>query len=205
MEDDKYETNDRIGKDSFSTEQTDNTYFTINEALLGHTSMINPTDQNNDISMLMKPYEKPSNSLRFDQQSGSYVKEENTNNRKPQITNYSFSPADRNTNIPPQQRYDSPFVGALTGRTEMPLLQQKESSWKTVKSFPSETTVPKQCDYTYGKCPICRECATSTCNCALRDSRCSRGHTWHIKDGKVLLGNSHEMKNEDNSGGCIIM
>jgi len=45
-------------------------------------------------------------------------------------------------------------------------------------------------DYTV--CPICSEESVRTCKCENRDSLCKNSHKWHVKNGKIILGHSHQ-------------
>ena len=37
-------------------------------------------------------------------------------------------------------------------------------------------------------CPVCEQSAVRVCDCMLFDSKCSNGHEWHTKDGKIVKG-----------------
>lgn len=38
------------------------------------------------------------------------------------------------------------------------------------------------------RCPICTRSAVRICNCDQRDSMCSKGHKWYMKNNKVVVG-----------------
>lgn len=41
-------------------------------------------------------------------------------------------------------------------------------------------------------CPVCSEKALYSCNCALEDMLCGKGHTWYFVKGQVVIANPHE-------------
>jgi hypothetical protein len=40
-------------------------------------------------------------------------------------------------------------------------------------------------------CPICKTKAITGCRCIINDRKCANNHTWHWKDGKVVIGSGH--------------
>ena len=62
--------------------------------------------------------------------------------------------------------------------------QQCSSSVCGTPTLPAPT-------FNYRICPICSGGAVMTCNCTKHDSACAKGHTWHVKNGKIKLGHSH--------------
>ncbi len=147
---------------------------------------------------------KTQKSIMYNPDVGSYMNEtkdiniEDTN--EGDVSNRAFSKnyGTYTTHLKPKQPSNTQQQSQFGTRDT-----QSHSGWKSVASIKENNM--NVCTSTFCMCPICKNPATQVCNCEKRDSVCRNGHSWHIDNGKVVIGNSHKQVLQSNNDGCVVM
>ncbi len=183
MDSNVYETNDNIGKNSFSVGNDDDTYFSLNNM---QTQIITEETQR-----LQPP--KNYKNISFNPVTASYMQKEEDQLIKENSGVTKLS----------DLRNNDKREGAKTRiNADGETMNETGNKWKTIKTINEERK-----PILYSMCPICTSPVKSMCSCEKQDSICGKGHQWHNINGVVKFGSSHHnhsMEGE-HGGSCVVM